>query len=164
MSENAAGAVALAEKLVARCRAKGLRLATAESCTGGLIAGAITAIPGASEIFDYGFVTYSDAAKTEMLGVAAGLIDAVGAVSEAVARRMAAGAKRRSGADLAVSVTGIAGPGGGSPGKPVGTVWFGCARPEGVLTRHRHFAGDRDAIRAASVVFALHLLLDGITE
>ncbi len=164
MTENAAGAVALAEKLVARCRAKGLRLSTAESCTGGLIAGAITAIPGASEIFDYGFVTYSNAAKTEMLGVAAGLIDSVGAVSEAVARRMAAGAKRRSGADLAVSVTGIAGPGGGSPGKPVGTVWFGCASPHGVLARHRHFAGDRDAIRAASVVFALHLLLDGISE
>ncbi len=152
---------AIAEKLVTLCRARGLKLTTAESCTGGLVAGAITSIPGASEVLDFGFVTYSNAAKTELLGVAAELITAIGAVSEAVALRMASGALNRAGADLAVSVTGIAGPGGGSPEKPVGTVWFGLATRKGVIARHRHFTGDRDAIRAASVSFALNLLLDG---
>jgi len=154
----------LAEKLVALCRAHGLSVTTAESCTGGLVAGAITAIPGSSEMFDRGFVTYSNAAKTELLGVPAGVIAAVGAVSEAVARNMATGALAAAKADLAVSVTGIAGPGGGTLVKPVGTVWFGLAAKTGVITRHRHFAGDRDAVRAASVIFALNLLLDGITE
>ena len=155
----------LAARLVMLCRALNLTLATAESCTGGLVAGAITAIPGSSEVLDRGFVTYSNAAKTEMLGVPEGLIDAVGAVSEAVARKMAAGAKQRARVDLAVSVTGIAGPGGGSEDKPVGTVWFGLANRHGeVLTRHKLFAGDRDAVRAASVTFALELLLDGTKE
>jgi nicotinamide-nucleotide amidase len=151
----------LAARLVMLCRAKGLTVATAESCTGGLIAGAITAVPGSSAMFGHGYVTYSNAAKTDMLGVPEGLFAAVGAVSEAVARRMASGAKTRAGADLAVSVTGIAGPDGGSAEKPVGTVWFGLADAAGhISARHKLFAGDRQAIRAASVEFALHLLLE----
>ncbi len=154
----------LAARLVMLCRARGVTLATAESCTGGLIAAAITAIPGSSAVLDRGFVTYSNAAKTELLGVPAGLINAVGAVSEAVASRMAAGAKQFAGVDIAVSVTGIAGPDGGTTEKPVGTVWFGLANRHGdVLTRHRQFPGDRAAIRAASVSYALTLLL-GATE
>lgn len=155
----------LAARLVLLCRARGVTLATAESCTGGLVAAAITAIPGSSAVFTQGFVTYSDAAKTDMLGVPAGLITAVGAVSEAVARRMAEGAKKRAGVDLAVSVTGIAGPGGGTPQKPVGTVWFGLANRHGdIATHHRIFSGDRDAVRAASVEFALKLLLGGTSK
>jgi nicotinamide-nucleotide amidase len=150
----------LAARLVALCRDRKLTVATAESCTGGLIAGAITGIPGSSEVLDRGFVTYSNNAKTEMLGVPADLIKAVGAVSEAVAQAMATGARQRAGVDMAVSVTGVAGPGGGSPEKPVGTVWFGLAGPDGgVITRHKYFPGDRAAIRTASVIFALELLL-----
>ncbi len=155
----------LAARLVALARAHHLTVTTAESCTGGLVAGAITAVPGASDVLECGFVTYSNAAKTKMLGVPAGLIGAVGAVSEAVARRMAAGARLRANADLAVAVTGIAGPGGGSAAKPVGTVWFGLAGRNGeLLTRHKLFTGDRDQIRAASVIYALELLLGGISE
>ncbi len=153
---------ALAAELVAVCRARGLTVATAESCTGGLVAGAITAIPGSSAMLECGFVTYSNAAKTRMLGVPAGLINAVGAVSEAVARQMARGAKRRAGVDLAVSITGIAGPDGGSRFKPVGTVWFGLAGPGDEIAAYtRVFPGNRDAIREASVIFALQLLMDG---
>jgi nicotinamide-nucleotide amidase len=156
---------ALATRLVTLCRARRLTVTTAESCTGGLVAGAITAIPGASAVLDRGFVTYSNAAKTELLGVPAELFGAVGAVSEAVARGMAAGARLRANADLAVSVTGIAGPDGGSVDKPVGTVWFGLATVKGeLLARHQLFTGDRDQIRAASVIFALEFLLDGINQ
>ena len=155
----------LAARLVTLCRARQLTVTTAESCTGGLVAGAITAIPGASAVLDRGFVTYSNAAKTELLGVPAELFGAVGAVSEAVARGMAAGARLRANADLAVSVTGIAGPDGGSVEKPVGTVWFGLAtRNSALLARHQLFTGDRDQIRAASVIVALEFLLDGINE
>jgi len=151
---------ALAARLVALCRARGVTLATAESCTGGMIAAAITAIPGSSAVLDRGFVTYSNAAKTEMLGVPAELIAAVGAVSQAVAARMAGGARERAGVAIAVSVTGIAGPDGGSAEKPVGTVWFGLAGRDGeVITRHQVFAGDRAAIRAAATDYALTLLL-----
>jgi nicotinamide-nucleotide amidase len=154
----------LAARLVMMCRARGVTLATAESCTGGLVAAAITAIPGSSAVLDRGFVTYSNNAKTELLGVPAGLIEAVGAVSEAVARRMAEGAKKHARTDIAVSVTGIAGPDGGSAEKPVGTVWFGLANRHGDLfTRHKLFPGDRAAIRTASVTYALTLLL-GATE
>jgi nicotinamide-nucleotide amidase len=154
----------LAARLVMLCRARGVTLATAESCTGGMIAAAITAIPGSSAVIDRGFVTYSNAAKTELLGVPEGLINAVGAVSEAVAGRMASGAKHRAGVDIAVSVTGIAGPDGGSEEKPVGTVWFGLANRHGdVLTVQKHFQGDRAAIRAAATSHALTLLL-GATE
>jgi len=154
----------LAARLVALCRAAGVTVATAESCTGGMIAAAITAIPGSSAVLDRGFVTYSNAAKTEMLGVPAALIEAVGAVSEAVAARMAGGAKERAGVDIAVSVTGIAGPDGGSEAKPVGTVWFGLANRHGdVTTRHQVFTGNRAAIRDAATNYALTLLL-GATD
>ena len=153
---------ALSEKLVRLCRTRKLTLATAESCTGGMIAAAITSVPGSSAVLDRGFVTYSNAAKTELVGVPAALIDSVGAVSEAVARHMAQGAQQRAGVDLAVSVTGVAGPDGGSPEKPVGTVWFGLAAADGqVFTHHRLFPGDRQAIRTASTLFALQLLWDG---
>lgn len=150
--------------VLAACRAAGLTVATAESCTGGMIAAALTDIAGSSDVVDRGFVTYSNAAKAEMLGVPAALIAAVGAVSEAVARRMAEGALERSPADLAVAVTGIAGPGGGSADKPVGLVWFGLAR-RGRPTRalHHVFPGDRAAVRRATVAEALRLLLGAAT-
>lgn len=135
-------------------------VATAESCTGGLIAGCLTEISGSSAVVDRGFVTYSNEAKAEMLGVPATLIDEVGAVSEAVARAMADGALARSRAELTVAVTGIAGPGGGSTEKPVGLVHFGCAMAGGE-TQHRRevFAGDRASVRAETVRVALEMLL-----
>jgi nicotinamide-nucleotide amidase len=157
MSE--AATCAAAEAVLAACRAAGLRVAIAESCTGGLIAAALTAIAGSSDVFERGFVTYSNAAKTEMLGVDPALIARQGAVSEDVARAMAAGALAHSPADLAVAVTGIAGPDGGSADKPVGLVWFGAAR-RGATARavRRVFAGDRAAVRRAAVLAALALL------
>jgi nicotinamide-nucleotide amidase len=151
-----------AEQVLAACRAAGLTIATAESCTGGLVAGALTAIAGSSDVVERGFVTYSNAAKTELLGVPAPLIDAEGAVSEPVARLMAEGALAHSAADIAVSVTGIAGPGGGSAAKPVGLVWFGLARRGAPTTTLRQvFAGDRTAVRRQAVVQALTLLSAG---
>jgi len=147
-----------AAALVALYKAKGLRAATAESCTGGLVAGAITDIPGSSAMFTHGFVTYANAAKTQMLGVPEMLLAAHGAVSAEIAAAMATGARARSGADFAVSTTGIAGPDGGSAEKPVGTVWFGLAGKQGVTTYHRIFPGNRDEVRRASVEFALALL------
>jgi nicotinamide-nucleotide amidase len=146
--------------LAGALRARGLRLATAESCTGGAIAAACTAMAGSSDWFERGFVTYSNEAKTEMLGVDAALIRAHGAVSEPVALAMARGALAHSRAQLAVAVTGIAGPTGGSPGKPVGTVWLawgdaGSMRGEGLL-----LPGDRDAVRAATIAVALRRLLE----
>jgi nicotinamide-nucleotide amidase len=151
--------LALAHSLVQSYTARGLKIATAESCTGGMIAAAITDIAGSSAVFDRGFVTYSNEAKTEMLGVAPELIAQHGAVSEEVARAMALGALARSKADVAVSVTGIAGPGGGTAEKPVGTVWFGLAvRGGDVLTEGQLFAGDRAGVRIASVNHALKLL------
>jgi len=137
----------------------GWMMATAESCTGGLIAGACTDLAGSSNWFERGFVTYSNAAKTEMLGVDAALIEAQGAVSESVARAMAIGALRHSRAQVSVAVTGVAGPTGGSADKPVGTVWFGWATPAGVLAEHRRFDGDRAAVRQATVAHALAGLL-----
>ncbi len=147
-----------AARLVRLAKAAGVTFATAESCTGGLIAGAITAVPGSSAVFTHGFVTYGNNAKTEMLGVPAWVIEAVGAVSSEVAAAMAQGALALARADLAVSVTGIAGPDGGSVEKPVGTVCFGLATAVGVTTYHRVFAGTRRAVRAASVAFAVELL------
>ena len=135
-------------------------LATAESCTGGLIAGACTEVSGSSDWFERGFVTYSNAAKSELLGVPAALIEAHGAVSEAVARAMAAGAVANAHAHWSVAVTGIAGPTGGSAEKPVGTVWFGWATPQGVFTEHQRFDGDRAAVRQATVRHALKRLLE----
>ena len=130
-------------------------LATAESCTGGLIAGACTELAGASTWFERGFVTYSNAAKTELLGVPAALIAAHGAVSESVARAMAAGAARRAGTRVAMAVTGVAGPSGGSPDKPVGTVWFGWSVVGSVHSACRRFDGDRNAVRVQTVHHAL---------
>ena len=130
-------------------------LATAESCTGGLIAAACTDLAGSSAWFERGFVTYSNAAKTELLGVDTALIAQHGAVSEPVARAMATGALAHAHAQVAVSVTGVAGPGGGSADKPVGTVWFGFALPGAVLSEVMHFAGDRAAVRRATVQHAL---------
>ena len=149
-------AAAVAERLLA----KGWMLATAESCTGGLIAGACTDLSGSSTWFERGFVTYSNAAKTELLGVDAMLIEAQGAVSEPVARAMAEGAVARSHAQVAVSVTDVAGPTGGSVEKPVGTVWFGWSVGGQVRTQHRRFEGDRAAVRAATVQHALQVLRD----
>ncbi len=151
--------LALAATVLRECRAAGLLVATAESCTGGLIAGALTAIAGSSDVVDRGFVTYSNAAKTEMLGVPAGLIDSAGAVSEPVARLMAEGALARSAAGIAVAVTGIAGPGGGTAAKPVGLVWFGLARTgRPTRTSNAIFTGDRNEVRRATVARALELL------
>jgi nicotinamide-nucleotide amidase len=149
--------IALADAL----RARGWRIATAESCTGGLIAAACTALAGSSDWFERGVVSYSNAAKTELLGVDAGLIDAHGAVSEPVARAMAEGALARAPVQLAVAVTGIAGPGGAVPGKPVGTVWLALAQA-GAATRAERlqFAGDRAAVRAGTVALALQRLLE----
>ncbi|MBC8339998.1 MAG: CinA family protein [Rhodospirillales bacterium] len=141
------------------CRSQGLLLATAESCTGGLIAGCLTAVAGSSDVVERGFVTYTNAAKNDLLGVAAELFDTVGAVSEEVARAMAEGALARSDAGVSVAVTGIAGPGGGTDEKPVGLVHIACAR-EGSETLHeRHvFGGDRDSVRAQTVLAALTLV------
>jgi nicotinamide-nucleotide amidase len=148
-----------AESLLAACRAKGVRLATAESCTGGLIAAALTAISDSSDVVDRAFVTYSNEAKNEMVGVPMGLIAQHGAVSEEVARAMAEGALARSGAGIAVSVTGVAGPGGGSAAKPVGLVWLGLAVSGGPAIAESHvFPGDRTAIRAAAVARAFALI------
>jgi nicotinamide-nucleotide amidase len=135
-------------------------LATAESCTGGLIAAACTDLAGSSVWFERGFVSYSNASKTELLGVDAALITQAGAVSELVVHAMAQGALAHSCAQVAVAVTGVAGPSGGSTDKPVGTVWFGWATPTGVITQAMHFAGDRAQIRAATVRHALHGLLE----
>lgn len=141
-------------------RAQGRTMATAESCTGGLIAGACTELSGSSDWFDRGFVTYSNRAKTEMLGVPEALIERHGAVSAEVAAAMAAGARERAAVTYAAAVTGIAGPTGGSAAKPVGTVWFGWASPQGVTTECRHFDGDRAAVRRQTVAHALQGLLD----
>lgn len=149
----------LVNTLARELKARGQMMATAESCTGGLIAGACTEVSGSSEWFERGFVTYSNAAKHELLGVPAALIDQHGAVSEPVARAMAAGALAHSPAQLAVAVTGVAGPTGGSAEKPVGTVWFGWATPDGVFTEHQRFGGDRAAVRQATVHHALAGLL-----
>ena len=149
-----------AAALLEACRQESLRIATAESCTGGLIAAVLTEVPGSSDVFERGFVTYSNAAKTEMLGVPAELIAAHGAVSEAVARAMAEGALARSAADIAVSVTGVAGPGGGTENKPVGLVHIGAMRRGGPARHREKRFGDigRRAIRLASVAEAFDML------
>ena len=152
----------LSREVLQVARARGVRIATAESCTGGLVAAALTAIAGSSDVVEGGLVTYSNAAKTRLLGVDADLIAEVGAVSEPVARAMAAGAVQRLEAALAVAVTGIAGPGGGSADKPVGLVHFASADSSGDV-RHREMRfGDigREAVRQASVRVALQMLLE----
>ena len=152
----------LAEEVIRVCTAKGLIIATAESCTGGLVAAALTEIPGSSAAVDRGYVTYSNAAKTDLLGVPAALIERVGAVSDEVARAMAEGALSRSGVDLAVAITGVAGPTGGTAEKPVGLVHFGAQRRGQPVLHRVHSFGDigRPAIRLASVRVALTLLRD----
>jgi nicotinamide-nucleotide amidase len=151
--------VELATKLAAVLRDKGWMLCTAESCTGGLIAAACTDLPGSSTWFERGFVSYSDAAKVELLGVDAASITAHGAVSEMVARAMAFGAVRHSRARVSVAVTGIAGPDGGSKEKPVGTVWFGFMVDGLLSSETKRFHGDRAAVREATVRYALEGLL-----
>jgi nicotinamide-nucleotide amidase len=147
-----------ARALLAAMEARGMTLATAESCTGGLIAAALTAIPGSSAVVTRGYVTYSNDAKEQELGVPGTVLASVGAVSEETARAMAEGALRRAGVDLALSCTGIAGPGGATPTKPVGLVFIGMARKGGATQVQRHvFPGDRTAVRAATVAEALAL-------
>ena len=138
-------------------------MTSAESCTGGLIAAACTDLAGSSNWFERGFGGYSNAAKTELLGVDAALIARHGAVSEEVARAMAQGAIARSRAQVAVAVTGVAGPSGGSAAKPVGTVWFGWATPAGLVSEMRRFDGDRRQVREATVQYALHRLVTLLT-
>ncbi len=151
----------LAETVLASCRARGLKVATVESCTGGLVSGALTAIAGSSDVVNGGLVTYSNGAKTALAGVPAALIEAHGAVSEEVARAMAAGGRTRLSADLAVAITGVAGPGGGTDRKPVGLVHFACAGPTGTAHREMRFGPlPRDQIRRLSVIVALGLLRD----
>jgi nicotinamide-nucleotide amidase len=148
-----------AAALLGALQGKGLTLATAESCTGGLIAAALTAVPGSSATVLAGYVTYSNEAKTRMVGVTAAMLAAHGAVSEPVARQMAEGARDDAGADVAISCTGIAGPGGGSAAKPVGLVFIGCAiRGQPTRVERHVFPGDRSAIRAATVAAAFALV------
>jgi nicotinamide-nucleotide amidase len=153
---------ALAAQIIAAARARGLTIATAESCTGGLVAAALTDIPGASDVIDRGFITYSNAAKHDLLHVSEAVLERQGAVSEAVALAMAQNTLIASGAGLAVSVTGIAGPGGGSAEKPVGLVWFGCAGEDGPVVAQARRFGDigRGPVRLASVRTALEMLRD----
>ena len=152
-----------ANEVLELCRLHGAMLATAESCTGGLVAAALTAIAGSSDVVERGFVTYSNRAKNEMLGVPTDLIEAHGAVSAEVARAMAEGALCHSGADVSLAITGIAGPGGGTATKPVGTVHIAAAQ-RGALTLHRAclFDGDRDAVRLEAAKVAMDLVIERI--
>lgn len=152
----------IVEQLAEALRTRGWRLATAESCTGGLIAAACTDLAGSSDWFERGFVSYSNAAKTELLGVPPALIAAHGAVSEAVVRAMAEGAVTHSRAEVSVAVTGVAGPSGGSADKPVGTVWFGWCVGGQIHAERLLFAGDRAAVRAQTVAHALGRLLQWV--
>ncbi len=150
----------LAEQVITAYAKQNLTLATAESCTGGLIAGCLTAVPGASDVLSHGFITYANAAKSKLLGVPEDQLREHGAVSDVVARAMAEGVIASGNADVAVSVTGIAGPGGGSPDKPVGLVHIAVARVGAETLHERHvFAGDRDAVRLQTIEAALRLLL-----
>ena len=151
--------LSLAQTVLEACRARGWHVATAESCTGGLVAGALTAIAGSSDVVERGFVTYSNVAKSEMLGVSPTTIAAHGAVSPETAAAMAQGALARAPVDLTISVTGVAGPGGGSVAKPVGLVIFGLARRNGPCRTERHvFDGDRSSMRQGALQMALELL------
>jgi nicotinamide-nucleotide amidase len=156
---------ALAKRVGDKLKASGDVLATAESCTGGWVAQAVTSVAGSSEWFDRGFVTYSNAAKRELLGVRAETLAEEGAVSEASAREMALGALARSGASLAVAVTGVAGPTGGTAAKPIGMVCFAWSRkPRTVKSETRYFKGDRESVRKQSVIRALEGVLDLLDE
>ena len=150
----------LARKVGAALKARGLRIVTAESCTGGWAAMALTAIPGSSDWFERGYVTYSNAAKREALGVAQDTLERHGAVSEETAREMAAGALKHGRGQVALAITGVAGPTGGSPGKPVGTVCFAWAQGSKISSRTQRFDGDRQSVRRQSVVRALQGVLE----
>jgi nicotinamide-nucleotide amidase len=154
----------LAERLGAELKQRGLMIATAESCTGGWIAQAITAVPGSSEWFERGYVTYTYISKREMLGVRSETLGTHGAVSEETVREMALGAVERSHAQVSVAVSGTAGPSGGSPGKPVGTVCFAWAVENAVESDTRHFGGDREAVRREAVVHALTGVLKRLSQ
>ncbi|HSV04344.1 MAG TPA: CinA family protein [Phenylobacterium sp.] len=157
--------VTLARLLVDEARERSLRIVTAESCTGGLVAGAICQVSGASDVFERGFITYSNRAKQELLGVPGDLIADLGAVSEPVARMMAEGALENSNAHVAVAVTGVAGPGGGTPMKPVGTVHIATARANQALMHREEFFEEetREAIQLAAVQSALQALRERVT-
>ncbi len=159
-----AALLSLAERLARHLLAARYRLATAESCTGGWISKVITDVPGSSDWFECGYVVYSNAAKVRDLGVSGQTLQKYGAVSEPTVREMAAGALRVAGAQVAVSVSGIAGPDGGTPDKPVGTVWFGLAvsRGQGLeqIAKREQFPGDRESVRRRTVEYALQLILD----
>ena len=151
----------LAQQIIDKAGAEGLMLAVAESCTGGMVAAALTDVPGASAVFDRGFVTYSNEAKSELIGVKPQTISRYGAVSQYVAREMATGALAHSNADIAIATTGIAGPGGGSDRKPVGLVWFALAEKGGVVRAERRVfgSGDRNFVRIRATETALILTL-----
>jgi nicotinamide-nucleotide amidase len=148
----------LAVSVLALCRARGWHVATAESCTGGLVVAALTSIAGSSDVVDRGFVAYSNDAKMELLGVPEATLATHGAVSAETALAMAQGAVARAGVDLAISITGVAGPGGGSAEKPVGLIYLGLATKTGDSTERHIFPGDRDAIRRAAMIRALELM------
>ncbi len=150
---------AAVQQLAQALRTKGWRMATAESCTGGLIAAACTAVAGSSDWFERGWVTYTNQAKSDLLGVRSELFNQVGAVSEEVARAMVQGALQRAPVQLAVAVTGIAGPGGATPGKPVGTVWLAWGTAAKTEAQRLQLPGDRDAVRRATVSAALQRLI-----
>ena len=155
----AADQISLAREVLDVCRQHGLRLGLAESCTGGLLGGCLTAIAGSSDVFDRGFVVYQNTAKADMLGVPSDLLDREGAVNEPVARAMAEGVLVNAPVDVSVAITGISGPGGGSRAKPVGTVFIAAALKNGSVLCERHtFDGDRDRVRMQSVSAALRLL------
>lgn len=153
---------ALAKKVGARLKAARAMLVTAESCTGGWVAQAVTSIAGSSDWFERGFVTYSNAAKQELLGVHPDILKMHGAVSEETAREMAQGALAGGKGTLALAVTGVAGPGGGSRKKPVGTVCFAWASKKGTVVETRHFSGDRESVRRQSVIHALQGVLKAL--
>ncbi len=156
----------LATDVLEKCRQRKWQLATAESCTGGLIGGALTDIAGSSDVFDRGFITYSNKAKARVIGVSTEILRAHGAVSEETAREMALGALKTAGANLTVAVTGIAGPGGGGPGKPVGLVHFAVATEEGIAEHRKMEYGDigRSEVRLATVKTALEMLRDALSR
>jgi nicotinamide-nucleotide amidase len=148
--------------VAALLRERGLRIALAESCTGGLLAARLTEVPGASRFFERAYVTYTDQAKVDLLGVDPAMLTDVGAVSEEVARAMAAGARTRSGTDVGVGITGIAGPDGGTPEKPVGLVYIGLDGAAGTRVRRAQFPGDRDRVRFQATQAALEMIRRGL--
>lgn len=152
------------ERLISLLKEKNMTVSTAESCTGGLISGEITSVPGASDVFGYGFVTYANDAKTRLIGVKKGTLKKFGAVSPQTALEMAVGARLVSRSDYAVSATGIAGPGGGSEEKPVGIVYIAVASKSSAVVRENNFSGSRGEIRRATVEEAIKLLLSEVTE